>query len=84
MKFMEQNIQYPQSAKDQGVQGVVHLTFTVNADGSVSDVVIVQGVNDAINAEAQRVIESMPNWKPGEQNGQPVQTRMRLPIKFKL
>lgn len=84
MKYLEQSIQYPQSAKDNGVEGTVQLTFNVNADGSISDVFIVRGVNEALNNEAIRVIEAMPHWKPGKSGGQAVQTQMRLPIQFKL
>jgi protein TonB len=58
--------------------------FVVNKNGSIEQVSIEQGVTDALNKEAIRVVSKMPNWIPGEQNGKKVRASYNLPISFKL
>src|SRR5690554_1695823 len=84
MKFLADSIVYPAEAKEKGIQGRVICNFVVMNDGSISDVEIVRGVDPVIDAEAVRVLESMPNWKPGKQRGQAVNVRFTLPVVFRL
>ena len=82
--WVNKNLQYPEIAKENGVQGRVTLQFTVNTDGSVSDVKVLRGVDESLDKEAVRVIQSMPNWIPGMQKGQPVRVKFTLPVTFRL
>jgi protein TonB len=83
-KFLQKNIHYPDMAKEAGIQGKVYISFVVRKDGSVSDVKIIRGVDPSLDKEAMRVVMMMPNWKPGTQNGRPVNVRLNLPINFSL
>ena len=84
MKFLGENIIYPEEAHKNGIQGRVIVNFVVNKDGSLSDTKIVRGQDPLLDAEAIRVISAMPNWKPGMQKGEPVNVRFTLPIVFRL
>jgi protein TonB len=83
-KFISENLNYPQMAKEAGTQGTVHLTFVVEKDGSITDVKLLKGIGDGCEQEAMRVIKLMPKWKPGINHGNPVRVQCNLPIKFKL
>ncbi len=82
--FIGSNIQYPQTARNQGIEGKVFVVFVIDTDGSIGDVEILKGVSPDIDQEALRVLQNAPNWKAGMQNDAPVKVRMRLPITFKL
>ncbi len=82
--YIGENLKYPASAKEMGLEGKVFLVFVIDTDGSISEVEVIKGVSPDIDREALRVVENAPNWKPGRQSGQPVKVRMRLPITFKL
>lgn len=84
LKYLNQNIKYPQLARDNNIQGSVALTFVVNKDGSVSDVKILKDIGGGCGKEAVRVVNSMPRWIPGEANGHPVKVRFTLPVRFRL
>ncbi len=84
MQFLADNIQYPEVAKENGIQGRVICQFVVLKDGTVSDVKIIRGVDPSIDAEAVRVLKMMPDWKPGTQRGQAVNVRFTLPVAFSL
>lgn len=81
---IQKNIQYPWYSKQLAVQGTVHVGFTVAADGTIKDATIVQGVHEPLDAEALRVVRTMPKWKPGTADGAPVESIMTLPIRFQL
>ena len=83
-KYLGENIKYPESAKKEGIQGRVFISFVVNKDGSISDVKKLRGVSEELDKEAMRVIKNMPKWKPGEQRGEKVKVEYALPINFKL
>ncbi len=83
-KFISENLNYPQMAKESGTQGTVHLTFVVEKDGSITDVKLLKGIGDGCEQEAMRVVKMMPKWKPGINHGNPVRVQCNLPIKFKL
>lgn len=84
MKYLQKNIKYPIQAKEQGAKGTVFVRFVVEKDGSVSDVTVAKGVNPLLDAEAQRVVKSMPKWAAGKQNGTNVAVQYTLPVKFEL
>ena len=84
LKYLKDNIKYPQNAQDAKKEGRVIAQFVVTTDGSVADVKIVRGVYPSLDEEAIRVIKSMPKWKPGTQDGKPINVRYTLPVMFKL
>ena len=83
-KWVSEQMKYPQDAIDQNIQGRVVLQFTVNKEGQVEDVTVLRGVNEALDAEAVRVVSSSPKWEPGTQNGNPVNVRYTFPVVFRL
>ena len=84
LKYIMENIKYPEQAMKEGIQGRVTVRFIVEKDGSISDVKPVLSVHPLLNKEAVRVVKSMPKWTPGKQNGKPVRVRFNLPVMFKL
>lgn len=84
MKYIQQNIKYPKEAQAKGIQGRVVVQFVVNKDGSISDAKVVKAVDPQLDAEALRVVNAMPNWTPGKNKGEPVNTRFTIPVVFKL
>ena len=84
MAWLGENIQYPKVAEENGIQGLVVISFVVEKDGSVSDVKVTRGVDPSLDNEAVRVVSSMPNWTPGMQDGEPVRVKYNLPLSFKL
>ena len=84
MKFIQEEVVYPELSREMGEQGMVYVKFVVGKDGKIGDVKIVKGVSDALDAEAKRVVKKMPRWTPGEQAGKPVSVRYTLPISFRL
>lgn len=84
MKFLSDNVRYPVEAQEKGVQGRVICRFVVKKDGSTSNVEVLRGVDPSLDAEAIRVIESMPAWKPGTQKGEAVNVHFTIPIQFAL
>lgn len=84
MKFLSDSIVYPDEAKAKGIQGRVICNYVVMKDGSIDDVNVVRGVDPLLDAEAVRVLKSMPAWKPGKQRGQAVNVRYTLPLEFRL
>lgn len=83
-KYLFDNIEYPQMAKESGIQGRVFVTFVVERDGNVTDVRVLRGIGGGCDEEAIRVVKGMPNWTPGKQRGKPVRVQFNLPIKFTL
>ncbi|MBR1595819.1 MAG: TonB family protein [Phocaeicola sp.] len=84
MKFISRNVKYPAEARDKHVQGRVILTFIVEKDGSISNVRVARPVDSSLNAEAIRVVQSMPKWEPAKHRGQAVRVRYTVPIQFRL
>jgi periplasmic protein TonB len=84
MSFFANNLCYPEIAKRAGVEGKVVLSFIVDKSGKIIDVEILKGIGAGCDEEAMRVINSMPNWNPGKQNGKPVLTKLKIPVVFKL
>jgi protein TonB len=80
--WVQKRTNYPQIAIDRKLQGKVFLTFIVEADGSVSTVTVVKGVDPIIDVEAVKAIEGSPKWNPGLQRGQPVRVRYSMWLNF--
>ena len=84
MKYLADNVCYPEIAAEMGIEGVVTVEFTVKADGSIADAKIVRMVDPDLEEEALRLVNSMPRWTPASDNGSPTDARYSLPIKFRL
>ncbi|MFR9166483.1 MAG: energy transducer TonB [Dysgonomonas sp.] len=84
MKFIGSNLRYPTIAAENGIEGRVIIRFVVGRDGSVSDIKVQRGLDASCDKEAVRVVQSMPKWIPGKQNGRAVPVYFTLPILFKL
>jgi TonB family protein len=79
--YLEAHIKHPDLADP--LSGTVEVGFTINAEGQVENAEVVKGLDPAYNAEALRVIRSMPRWKPAEQDGKPVPCRLQMPMQFR-
>lgn len=84
IRFLSENIRYPQMARESGIQGTVFVTFVVETDGSVTDVRVLRGIGGGCDEEAIRVIQAMPKWNAGKQRGRPVRVQFNMPIRFTL
>lgn len=80
LKYLRENLKYPDKTKDRGVQGRLVIGFIVEKDGSLTDVKVLRPVDIDLDAEALRVIKGMPKWIPGRQNGKRMRVRYLLPI----
>ncbi len=83
-KWVNSKLQYPEIAKENGVQGRVTLQFTVNPDGTVSNVKVLRGVDSSLDKEAVRVVSMSPKWKPGKQRDRAVKVTYTFPVIFQL
>jgi len=85
-KYLADNIVYPKTALEKGIEGRVYLKFIVSETGEISNVQLLRGIPDCpeCNAEAIRVVKAMPKWKPGRQAGKAVKMWYNLPIAFKI
>lgn len=83
-EFITTNLNYPQEAKEAGVEGRVFVSFIVEKDGSLSSIQLLRGIGYGCDEEAMAVVKKMPKWKPATQRGKPVRMRYQLPFVFKL
>lgn len=77
-------LRYPMNAVRDGIQGTVMVRFIIEKDGSISDINVVKGVDEELDAEAVRVIAASPKWKPGKVSGNRVRSILTLPVEFRL
>lgn len=82
--FLEKNLKYPETAQEKGIQGRVTCSFIISKDGSISDAEVIRGVDPVLDAEALRIIYTMPKWTPGKQRGHDVAVKYTVPITFDL
>ena len=82
--YLKENTEYPAKAVKNKIQGRVIVQFTVDEKGRLSNIKVVKSVDASLNAEAVRVVKSMPRWNPGMQNGKAVKVRYTLPVTFRL
>lgn len=87
-KYLNDNLQFPQEAKDNGLEGTVFVDFVVAENGAVTEVEVTEETNEEVDQsfrnEAIRVVTSMPNWTPGRQRGKAVDVKYSLPITFQM
>lgn len=83
-KFLERNLRYPGQATDAGKSGKVWVSFIVEKDGQISNILVDKGAGYGMDEEALRVLKLSKKWKPGMQNGQPVRVKYTLPLVFVL
>lgn len=84
MKYVGENVRYPEDAKKAKTEGMVVVSFVVGKDGKVTKAKVAKSVSPSLDAEALRVVNAMPDWTPGEKSGKKVDAEMSLPIRFKL
>lgn len=86
MKFLSKNSRYPDAERKQGIQGKVFVTFVIDKKGNVTHAEVYKGVKGGpgLDEEGLRLVNMMPRWKPGKQNGKLVRVRYILPLHFKL
>ena len=84
IKYLSENIKYPEQAKKDKTQGKVYISFVVEKDGSVADAKVLRGIGGGCDEEALRVVNAMPKWTPGKQRNTPVRVQFNLPVVFKL
>ena len=82
MNFLKNHIVYPDSAKAHNIAGQVIASFFINADGSVTDITILQGLGDGISEGVVQSLKAMPRWKPATHNGKPIRAQYKVPINF--
>lgn len=82
--FISKNIEYPKKSRRKNSQGKVYVQFVVDKTGEVVNTKVLRGVDKYIDAEALRVVNKMPRWKPGKQRGEPVNVYFNLPLNFGL
>lgn len=81
-EYITNNLKYPQTAKDNGIEGVVSVIFTVKADGSIGNIKIKRMVDPDLEAESIRLVKQMPKWTPASDNGTPVESTAEIDISF--
>lgn len=83
-KFLGSNIRYPESARENNIEGKVYIGFVVEKNGELSDLKIIKGIGGGCDEEALRVLKNSPNWKPGMSEGKPVRTSYTFPVTFQI
>ena len=83
-KWVNERLVYPEIAKENGVSGRVTLQFTVNTDGTVSNIKVLRGVDPSLDKEAVRVVSMSPKWTPGKQRDRAVKVTYTFPVIFQL
>ena len=83
-EYLSNNLHYPAVARENEVQGRVIVIFTVEKDGSLSNITLARSVDPMLDKEALRLVRGMPKWIPGKRNGDAVRSRYLLPVTFKL
>jgi len=84
MKFLADNLKYPEELRNIAIKSTVLLSFIVEIDGSITNIQVVRSAHKLLDEEAERVVKLMPKWKPAMKNGKPVRVRHRLPIHIDL
>lgn len=84
LKFIKENIIYPEEARQKGIQGTVYVTFVIEKSGSLNDVKVLRGLGGGLDEEAVRVVKMMPPWQAGKQRGKFQRVQYNMPVKFTL
>ena len=83
-RWVGKNLVYPDVARENGIQGKVTLQFTIEADGSITNIKVLRGIDPSLDKEAVRVVASSPKWKPGKQRDRAVRVTYNFPVHFQL
>ncbi|GAB3920343.1 hypothetical protein GCM10028827_01910 [Mucilaginibacter myungsuensis] len=83
-KYLAKNMNYPELARKNNVQGKVFVTFVIKDDGSITDAKIIRGIGSGCDEEALRVLLKGPKWNPGMQGGQAINQQYTVPFSFSL
>lgn len=83
-RFIGENLVYPDLARDNNIQGIVHISFIVEKDGTIGNIKILRNIGGGCGEAAVDVVKKMPKWKPGEAEGKPVRVQYTLPLNFAL
>lgn len=84
LKWLFQNLQYPQEAKNKGLEGRIICSFTVNAQGKVVDIKVLRGIDPLLDDAAVKTISASPDWTPGQMKGKNVSVKYTIPLIFSL
>jgi len=84
LDFLSRHTTYPKDAKEADIEGTVYVQFTVNKTGDIEHVKVLRSVYPSLDDEASRVVQSMPSWEPGQQDGKRVSVYFTVPIHFQL
>lgn len=84
VKFLQDNMHFPDLAREKRIQGTVYVTFIVEKDGKVSNVRILSGIGGGCDEESMRVVKLLPPWNPGKCGNNPVRVQMNMPLKYTL
>lgn len=84
LKYISTNLKYPVIAFENGIQGRVVVSFTVEKDGSITEAEVVRSIDPSLDQEALRVINTLPKWTPGKNEGKIVRVKYTVPIQFRL
>lgn len=84
LRYLAENVKYPRMAREAKVQGLVIVRFVVDSDGFIQNAQVIRGIGAGCDEEALRVVEKMPKWQPGFQNGRAVPVMYNMPIRFRL
>jgi protein TonB len=84
MRYLAEHVEYPQAARENGIEGTVVLAMTIEADGSITDIEVLRDIGGGCTEEVIRVVKGMPKWIPGVQSGYKVRVRVALPVQFKI
>ena len=84
LKYIAENVDYPPIAKENGITGVVYISYIVDKQGNVTEVKVVRGADSFLDKEAVRVVKTIKGYKPGKQRGKPVPVQFTIPIRFVL
>ena len=82
--YIQKNLKYPELAKEKGIEGRVFVSFIIEKDGSISNILVKRAIGGGCEEAAVEMVKNMPKWKPGKQRGKPVRFQFTLPIKFEL
>lgn len=83
-KYIADNMHYPEMAKEIGIEGVVPLEFTVKTDGSIGTIKVIRMIDPDLEAEAIRLVKTMPAWTPAQDDGAAVESTVKVDVTFKL
>lgn len=84
IKYVQEHLEYPQEAREKGLNGIVEVFFVVDAKGRVTNAKIKRGVDPLLDKAALKAVNSMPDWTPGKQRGKSVAVQFEIPVEFKL